>query len=269
MDHSQTDIAGAVELPTARVLVDPDLQPRVGGLDPDHIAVLMENPDAWPPLVVVENGGHTLIDGFHRLAAAQNLRLETVRVEVREMPNDGDLRSLAFGLNATHGRPLTLADRRAEGERILKANPSVSNMEVARATTLSPTTVATIREQLEAVEAIPTTDQRLSRAGALYTPPTPRQPGELPPDREPLGAVFGSKERREQRRLVRYFERLASALADGFAFESWQSSADGAAVCRAVLGDEAAEQLGDNLGPAASNVLELAIALGYEDDDES
>jgi hypothetical protein len=256
-----------LELPVARILVDASLQPRVGGLDADHVAALEENPEAWPPLVVVDDGGYRLVDGFHRLAAAQNLGLEIVRVEVHEMPDDGDVRGLAFRLNAAHGRPLTLADRRTEAERRLHADPAVSNMEVARATALSPTTIATIREQLEVSEAIPATDQRVSRAGVTYTPPSPRQPGELPPDREPLGAVFGSKERREQRRLVRYFERLATALDDGFAFDNWQSAEDGATACRAVLGNEAAEQLGQDLGPAATNVIDLAVALGYEDDE--
>lgn len=109
-----------------RILVDPALQPRVGGLDAAHIAALKENPEAWPPLVVVERGGYLLVDGFHRYAAAQNVGLETVPVEVREMPADGDLHALAFALNAAHGRPLTLADRRGEAERLLGADATVS-----------------------------------------------------------------------------------------------------------------------------------------------
>jgi hypothetical protein len=257
----------ASDLNIGRIIVDPVLQPRVGGLDTDHVAALQENPESWPPLLVVEDGGYLLVDGFHRLAAAQNLGLESVRVELREVPDDGDLRALAFRLNAAHGRPLTLADRRAEAERRLHADPAVSNMEVARATALSPTTVAAIRAELEATAAIPATEQRVTRAGVAYTPPCPRQPGDLPPDKEPLGSLFSSKDRREQRRLVRYFERLATALDDGFSFDNWQSSTDGAEACQAVLGDEAAKQLGQDLGPAATNVLELAVALGYEDDE--
>ena len=66
---------------------------------------------------------------------------------------------------------------------------------------------------------------------------------------------------------MRYFERLAVGLDDGFSFDSWQSAEDGATACRAVLGDEAAEQLGQDLGPAASNLFELAVALGYEADE--
>ena len=108
---------------TDRILVDPALQPRTAGLDPDHIAALQECPDSWPPLVVVERGGYLLLDGFHRFAAAQNLGLDSLSVEVREVPEDADLRALAFALNASHGRPLTLADRRAEAQRLLSAEP--------------------------------------------------------------------------------------------------------------------------------------------------
>lgn len=250
-----------------RIVADPALQPRVGGLDADHIELLQENPGAWPPLVVVDKGGFLLVDGFHRFAAAQALELAYLPVEVREPPADGDLRALAFALNIVHGKLLTKPDRRAEAERLFRANPRISSQHVSEHAGISPTTAEGYRQALIKAGAIEATDQRVSRAGVTYTPPSPRQPGELPPDEEPLGAFLTSKERREQRRLVRYFERLATALDDGFAFDNWQSASDGAAACSAVLGDGAAEQLGQDLGPAASNVLDLAIALGYEDDE--
>jgi len=255
-----------LELAVNRILVDSSLQPRVGGLDAAHVAVLQENPEAWPALVVVERGGYVLVDGFHRYAASQNLALAKVRVEVREAPVDGDLRALAFVLNAAHGRPLTLADRRAEAERLLGADATVSNLDVARRTALSPTTVATIREQLEAAEQIPETEQRVSRSGVAYTPSSPRQRGELPEVQETLSErLFSAKDRREQRRLARYLERLAVALDDQYGFEAWQTATDAADACRAVLGDEDAAELGGRLGPAARNVLDVALGLGYED----
>lgn len=253
-------------LPLDRIRVDPALQPRVGGLDAEHVAMLQENPDAWPSVVVVDDGGFILADGAHRYAAAQNLGLRTIRAEVREAPADGDLRGLAFALNAAHGRPLTLADRRAEAERLLQADATVSNLDVARRTALSPTTVATIREQLEAAEQIPATDQRVSKSGVAYTPSSQRQRGELPDEQETLTErLFTAKDRREQRRLARYLERLSVALDDQYGFESWQNAADAADACRAVLGDEDAAEVGGRLGPAARNVLDVALALGYED----
>jgi ParB-like chromosome segregation protein Spo0J len=264
MDHD-TQTANTLDLPLERILVDPALQPRVGGLDMDHVAALAQNPDSWPPLIVVEHGGYQLVDGFHRFASAQNLSLDHVTVRIVETPADGDLRALAFALNAVHGRPLTLGDRRVEAERLLRNDATASNLDIARRTALSPTTVATIREQLEAAEAIPATDQRVSRSGVSYTPPSPRQRGELPAEQEPLlERLLTAKDRRDQRRLARYFERLSVALDDGDGFENWQVAADAAEACRAVLGDEDAAELGGQLGSAARNVLDVAEELGYE-----
>jgi hypothetical protein len=98
-----------------------------------------------------------------------------------------------------------------------------------------------------------------------YSPSSPRQPGELPADREPLGAVFSSKERREQRRLVRYFERLALALDDGEAFANWETSGDAAQACRAVLGEDEATELAERLAIGSRNVLDVAEELGYRE----
>lgn len=259
--HKSTE---AISISLARVLVDEALQPRTGGLDAGHVEALQEDPNAWPPLVVVERGGYLLVDGFHRYAAAQNLGLESIRVEVREVPEDGDLRGFAFSLNASHGRPLSLADRRAEAERLLRAGATASNLDVARRTALSPTTIAAIREQLEAVEAIPAAEQRVSRSGVAYTPASPRQRGELPPDSEPLTErLFTSKERREQRRIVRYLERLAVALEDQERFTSWQAEGVAAACCD-VLGAEEAAYLGGRLEVAARRILAVTGRLSRQ-----
>jgi len=267
MEDDTKQSGDLLELPLERILVDPSLQVRIGGLDADHVQALQECPESWPALVVIDDGGFRLLDGFHRFAAAQNLGLETIRVEVREMPPDGDPCGLAFALNAAHGRPLTAADRRAEAVRLLETDAAVSNLEIARRTALSPTTVATIREQLEAGKQIPATGQRVSRSGIAYTPTSPRQRGKLPEERTTLAERFSAKDRREQRSLTRYLERLSVALDDQYDFASWEDSADAAEACTAVLGEEDAAELGGRLGPAARNILDAAVALGFEDGD--
>jgi len=194
------------------------------------------------------------------------LGLKDVPVDVRPLPADRDPRFLAFSINAAHGRSLTLPDRRAEAMRFLRAEPDTSNLEVARHTALSPTTIAKLRERLEADSEIPGGERRVNRRGVAYTPPCGRQRGELPPDNEPVADLFfTSAERREQRRLGRFFVRLATALDDGWAFDSWQDAADAAAACRVALGDQEAADLGERLGPAARNVVDVAVLLGYED----
>ncbi|HUY03947.1 MAG TPA: ParB/RepB/Spo0J family partition protein, partial [Rhodocyclaceae bacterium] len=108
-----------------KILADPHMQPRVDGLDLEHVRALEAVAEAWPPLKVVrQDDRYLLVDGFHRFAAAQNLGLETVPVLVLDPPEDGDLHGLAFSLNAAHGRPLNLSDRRAFAARLLQAHGS-------------------------------------------------------------------------------------------------------------------------------------------------
>ncbi len=257
------------------ISIDADIQPRVGGLDADHVRALEETPEAWPPVVaVLRDGAYVLVDGFHRFAAAQNLELEAVPVRVIDLPVDGDLHSLAFALNAEHGRPLSLTDRRAFAERLLRAHPEVSNMEVSRRAGLSPTTVAGIRDALEARAMIEPAPRRIGADGSVYTvgsDGSKRAAGELPAPgigamvSDVVGRVFTSTERRQQRRIAQYLTRLAIALADQYELDGWETPDSAADACRMVLGEEAATELGSRLGPACRNVLHLAMALGFKD----
>lgn len=260
-----------------RITIDPTLQPRVVGIDPDHVRTLEAVPESWAPLVtVMADGQYMLVDGFHRYAAAQNLGLETVTVDIADMPPDGDLAALAFALNAKHGRPLSLTDRRAEAERLLRAHPEVSNLEVSRRVGLSPTTVAAIRTRLEEADTIAPVQARIGADGTRYPVTTSRSlrpPGALPDEgigerlKATVGGLFTPEERRQQRQLTSYVRRLAVALEDGDDLDGWETAEDVADACRLVLGDDEAADLGDRLGRASRNVLDVAIALGYDDAD--
>ena len=246
--------------------VDPALQPRVGGVDADHVRALEERPDSWPPLKVVwREGRYLLVDGFHRLEAAKTLRLESVRVEVVEVSPGADLHELAFALNSTHGRPLSLADRRAYAERILCGQPHLADREIARRAGLAASTVGAIRGRLEQSAQIEQTTERLGQGGYLYKPR--RETGELP-DADPaeaIGDFFISRERRQQRRVARYLERLSVALGDQHKLKGWDTNEDAAKACTAALDEDRVAELAQELGVGAHNVLEVAIALGYED----
>ena len=253
------------EVPLGQIDVDPDIQPRTAGLDARHVHTLEENPAAWDPIIVVVVGArHTVVDGAHRLAAAQNLELDTIRIRVVPLPSDGDLHALAFDLNAKHGRPLTLEDRRSFAARLLRGDPHLSNMEASRRAGLSPTTVQSIRERLEAGEEIPVAATRVGRDGARYPV---REAGALPDVglMDSAKNLLSSTERRNQRRIAQYLQRLATALDDQFELNEWDTHAQAAEACLAVLGEEEAEALGQRLGPAADNVLQLARLLGYDE----
>lgn len=269
MDHADMDLDS--------ITVVPDLQPRVTGLDEGHVRALQEASESWPPLVVVQQAhGFVLVDGYHRFAAAQNLGRTTVPVRVTPPPTDGDLHALAFALNAVHGRPLSLTDRRAEAERVLRQQPEVSNMEVSRRAGLSPTTIAAIRTRLEEEATIGPAPERLGADGTRY-PAIPSQPerstGTLPEEGfgtlvgQTVGRLFTSDERRQQRQVVSYFRRLGVALEDGDDFAGWNTADDAAEACALVLGEAAAAELGERLGRTSRNVLDVALALGYADED--
>ncbi len=270
-------------LPTSRITVDPTLQPRTGGLDPGHVQSLEAVADSWPPLKVISQGDrYLLVDGFHRFAAAQNRGLETVPVEVLDAPEDGDLLGLAFALNAVHGRPLTLSDRRAYASRLLKAHPDWSDREIGRRAGLVQPTIARIRQELESKEHIEPAETRIGRDGRSYpatqkssltsavSTPTRHQPAQTGVSLgEVISRIFTPAERINQRDLARYLERVAGVLEEQDKLKGFKTIDDGADACRAVLGDAKAEQLGRRLGWSASNILSVAEALGYRDEDTS
>lgn len=256
------------------ITIDPTLQPRTVGIDPEHVRTLEAVPESWAPLVVVAVDGHSvLVDGFHRFAAAQNLGLDTVTIDLVEMPADGDLKMLAFALNAKHGRPLSLSDRRSEAIRLLRAHPDWADREIGRRCGLAQPTVAKLRDELEASAQIEQTDVRVGRGGYTYAVGTnakQRPAGELPDEgigerlSGAVGRMFTSEDRRQQRSIAGYFRRLVIALEDGDDLAGWEIPTDAADACRLVLGEEAAADLGNRMGRTSRNVLDVAIALGYD-----
>lgn len=257
---------GSVRIQIEELGVDLSVQPRVDGLDANHVRALEETPETWPPLKVVRQGEvFLLIDGYHRMEAARNLGLDTIQVEVADAPPDGDLQALAFALNAEHGRPLSLADRRAFADRLLRAQPHLADREIARRCGLAANTVGAIRGRLEESVQIVQTTERVGRGGYVYRPR--RKDGELPETDpvESLSDFLVKRERRQQRRIARYLDRLALALEDQYKLKGWETHEDAASACRAALDEERVAELSQELGSGAYNVLKVAIALGYDE----
>lgn len=256
----------------SQITIDPTLQPRVEGVSAEHIRVLQDAPENWPPLMVVQqHGQYLLVDGFHRLAAAQNIGLETIPVTIMPLPEDGDLHAVAFALNAAHGRPLSLVDRRAFAERLLRQHPDWADREIGRRCGLSSNTVGTLRAGLERAAQIEQPGTRQGAGGYVYTVgnnPKQRQSGELPNAGlgEQIGnavrKLFTPTERKRQRAVTHYLQRLALALDDRLAVGGWDGPREVADAVRLVLGDERAAALGARLGEATGQIHDVALALG-------
>ncbi|WP_231999847.1 hypothetical protein [Mycobacterium sp. 1245852.3] len=104
-----------------------------------------------------------IVDGFHRVAAALNQGLDSVKVQFVDGPAD-----LAFiaavRANVTHGLPLSLADRRAAATRIIGTHAHWSDRVIAEITGLSAKTVCGIRSKSGGPQ---NPDARLGKDGRL------------------------------------------------------------------------------------------------------
>ena len=252
----------AIEKSISAIVIDHALQPRVGGIDPKHVQDIQDAFELCPPIKVVQQGDkYVLLDGFHRYAAAQNLCLETVTVEIVQ-PHDQDLFALAFSLNAAHGRPLTLTDRRNYAGRILRMDPSLSDREVGRRVGLMQPTIAKVRLELERTADIPVLTERVSRDGQTYAV-SAKKPDNRTSLIEVISNALSPAERNNQRKVARYFTELAAVLTEQDGLAGFDEIEDAVQACRAVLGDEKAAELGATLGWSGQNVLQIALGLGF------
>jgi ParB-like chromosome segregation protein Spo0J len=167
-------------VPVADVRVDGS--PRADGENAGHIRMLADVATPLPP-IIVHRPSMRVIDGVHRLRAAQ-LRGRT-EIEVRFFDgDDNDAFVLAVRTNVDHGLPLSLTDRKAAADRIVATHPHWSDRMIADAAGLSAATVARIRR--DRVEPEPTSrighdgrvrpmngpERRLLARSLLQTEPT-------------------------------------------------------------------------------------------------
>jgi ParB-like chromosome segregation protein Spo0J len=131
-----------VEVAQIALLIRGD-SPRLNGENIEHIQLLAESQDKLPP-VVVHRPTMRIIDGMHRLRAAQ-LRGQT-EIEVIFFEGD-EADAFVYGVqsNVAHGLPLSLRDRREAAGRILTTHSHWSNRRIAAIVGLAPSTVQAIR----------------------------------------------------------------------------------------------------------------------------
>src|SRR5437870_4698443 len=95
-----TDTETTAEIPISSLRIDPALQVRVDGIDPEHVAMLTEAIDDLPPPRCVKHGkSYVPVDGHHTIAAYQNAGRKEIRIELVAEPEDGDLYAAAFEAN--------------------------------------------------------------------------------------------------------------------------------------------------------------------------
>lgn len=240
-------------LPLEQIVIDDALQPRCEGISEAHVTALMELPENWPPIVVVPQGDSLmLVDGFHRYEAATRLAFGSIAATIRERPPDGDLLRVAFELNAAHGRPLSLADRKNYALSLFTVHPDYSDREIGRRTGLNHETVGALRNQ--------------KTQTPLHVPA--RRPGELNGDVSLFDPIRFSKATREQKAVAGYIKRLAVALSDPYEDENgvatlavWSKDPNEIAEgCFAAMGAERASKILTTLESDAKFIVAVAKA---------
>ena len=138
--------------------------PRRNGVNESHVRRLAQC-DAHLPPIVVHRRTMRIIDGMHRLRAAERNGQTEVKVAYFD-GNEDEAFMLAVELNIKHGLPLLLSDRKAAAARILAANPDLSDRSIAAKTGISDKTVAAIRKRSGGKGPHP--DVRRGLDGRLY-----------------------------------------------------------------------------------------------------
>lgn len=120
-----------------------DGSPRLQGEDTAHTKVLAETDVTLPP-ILVHKETMRVIDGVHRVRAAQIKGKTTIAAQLHDCGEDAAF-VLAVEQNVAHGLPLSLADRKAAAARLITSHPNWSDRAIAGISGLSDRTVRTIR----------------------------------------------------------------------------------------------------------------------------
>ncbi|MFH8347661.1 ParB N-terminal domain-containing protein [Streptomyces sp. NPDC018045] len=142
--QSQVDPHTVVDVEISALSVSDS--PRISGEDQEHIELLAVADAPLPP-IIVHRGTLRVIDGAHRLRAAERRGRTTIPVRFFD-GDDADAFVLAVETNTVHGLPLTKADRKRAAERIIASHPIWSNRMIASIAGVAPATVAKVRRRM-------------------------------------------------------------------------------------------------------------------------
>lgn len=139
---------------------------------------------AWPEKVI--------LDGHHRWRAAQKLGLTEVPIITDEFSSEARQLALGVELNVAR-RHLSGEQKRAAAAALLRENPERSDRSIASSVGISPTTVGSVRTEMEErgdVSKLDTRTDTLGRSQPAHRPaPTGRKKDKAPPTWKPERAA--------------------------------------------------------------------------------
>lgn len=122
---------------------------RIGGVDAAHVRWLLGVAEEQLPPVVVRQETMSVVDGLHRLRAAELRGAAHITATLLEC--DDDLDAFIFTLLANKsgdGLPLTSADLAAAAEHLLRHRPQWSDRRIAAIAGVAPKRIARLRVHL-------------------------------------------------------------------------------------------------------------------------
>lgn len=122
--------------------------PRLAGENREH-TVLLAALDVDLPPILVHRSTMRVIDGVHRVRAAQMNGRTEIAVDYFEGDDDAAYLT-AVRANLAHGLPLSLADRRVAAHRVMERHPEWADRAIAAAVGLSADAVAVVRRRASA-----------------------------------------------------------------------------------------------------------------------
>lgn len=145
---NEYDAVGTFQVALDNVVSDKKLQPRTHPIDKDNVeSLLNSDPASWPAILVSpprEDGKRVLVSGHHRLKAAHEMGLYSIKAREAE----ADL-EVAYEQNLGHGLQLTMAERKNYAKLLRERHPSMLQGEIARRAHISESTLSNLLSNKE------------------------------------------------------------------------------------------------------------------------
>lgn len=194
-------------------------QVRLLGVNPDVVddyARAIEKGEEFPPLTVFQvDGEYTLVDGFHRYKALEQLGVECVDCEVHTGSSEEAHNYSQFVANRKNGARLSRADLRAVVVRLVtdEQHANTPNTTLAELAGVSHSTVQRVREELGLKPSFVVTSAGVERAAPVAERELQWHEGEPPNGpRQPEHDGFPVLTRKVALRLVERLEELEASL---------------------------------------------------------
>lgn len=195
----------------------------------------------------------TVLDGHHRLRACAELGVTEYPTIIRPGLTEDEKREHVLALNLDR-RHLTREQRRDLAARVLAEDPTQSDRRVAEQVKLSPTTVGSVREELEAGVQIGHLTNRTGQDGKQY--PAHRTTPIMAPTRQEAQRAFEASDGNEPD--AHEFEQAApkAHVANNSGDNEWYTPEAYIAAAREVMG-------GIDLDPASTNTANAVVGAAH------